>query len=272
MTSKRAAEVKKRLRDGQLIYSAWLTFGSPAVAEVIAGCGFDVLLIDLEHTSIGLETLEAVIAAVGRWDPVTIVRVPSHDPALIKRVLDIGVDGIMAPMVMNAEEARRVVAAVKYPPQGRRGYGPRRTSDYFRNAGYFETANDLTFVMLQIEHVDAARAAAEIAAVGGIDVLCLGPADLAVSCGLLHDPGNPIVQGAVERVFAAAAANGLPVCVGRYERADDQPALVGRGARFVIASDDLVVLRQGLSMHLAEARGRLEGVGGAAVESGQKAN
>ncbi len=270
MTSRRADAVKKRLRDGQLIYSAWLTFGSPAVAEVIAGCGFDVLLIDLEHTSISLDTLEAVIAAVARWDPVTIVRVPGHDPTMIKRVLDVGVDGIMAPMVMNAEEARNVVAAVKYPPQGRRGYGPRRASDYFRDLAYFDAANDRTFVMLQIEHVDATREAAEIAAVEGIDVLCLGPADLAVSLGLLHDQINPIVQDALDLVFAAAAANGLPVCVGRYETAEDQPALVSRGARFVIASDDLVVLRQGLSRHLAEARSQLEGGRGAAG-SGHKA-
>ena len=85
---------------------------------MIAGYGFDVLLVDMEHTSIGLETLEAVIAAVGRWDPVTIVRVPGHDPSFIKRCLDIGIDGIMVPQVMDAEQARRLVAAVKYPPQG----------------------------------------------------------------------------------------------------------------------------------------------------------
>ncbi len=263
MTSKRAAEIKRRLRDGEIVYSAWLTFSSPAVAEVIAGYGFDVLMVDMEHTSISLETLEAVIASVGRWDPVTMVRVPGHDPALIKRVLDIGVDGIMVPMVMNAEEARRVVAAAKYAPQGVRGYGPRRTSNFFRDGSYFETANERTLVMVQIEHFDAARNAAEIAAVEGIDVLCLGPADLAVSCGQLHDPSHPSVQGAIDLVFAAAAANGLPVCMGRYERAEDQPALVARGARFVIASDDLVVLRQGLSGHLAEARRLLEGGPGA---------
>ena len=259
MTSKRAPEVKQRLRNGDIVYSAWLTFSSPAVAEVIAGYGFDVLLIDMEHTSISLETLEAVIASVGRWDPVTIVRVPGHDPALIKRVLDIGIDGIMVPMVMNADEARRLVAAVKYPPAGKRGYGPRRTSDFFRETDYFDTANDRTFVMLQIEHFEAARVAGEIAAVKGVDVLCLGPADLAVSCGHLHDPSHPSVQKAVDQVFDAAAANGLPVCMGRYEAAEDQVALIARGARFVIASDDLVVLRQGLSGHLAEARRLLEG-------------
>lgn len=263
MTSMRAAEIKRRLRNGEIVYSAWLTFNSPAVAEVIAGYGFDVLMIDMEHTSTSLETLEAVIASVGRWDPVTIVRVPGHDPALIKRVLDIGIDGIMAPMVMNADEARRLVAAVKYAPQGKRGYGPRRASDFFRDTTYFDTANERTLVMLQIEHFEAARNAVEIAAVEGIDVLCLGPADLAVSCGHLNDPSHPSVQGAIDQVFAAAAARGLPVCMGRYERAEDQPALVARGARFVIVSDDLVVLRQGLSGHLAEARRLLEGEAGA---------
>lgn len=259
MTSKRAAEVKRRLRAGEIVYSAWLTFGSPAVAEVIAGTGFEVLLIDMEHTSIGLETLEAVIASVGRWDPVTIVRVPDHDPSFIKRVLDIGVDGIMAPQVMDANQARALIAAVKYPPLGRRGFGPRRTSDYFRNAAYFDQANDNTFVMLQIEHIDAVEHAEAIAVLPGLDVLCLGPADLAVSCGKFHDMAHSIVTGAIDRVFAAAANHGLPICMGRYESAADQVDLVRRGARFVIASDDLVVLRHGLAGHLAEAKRRLEG-------------
>lgn len=258
MTSKRALEIKDRLRRGEVVYSAWLTFGSPQVAEVIAGSGFDVLMIDMEHTSIGLETLEAAVAWAGRWDPVTIVRIPSHDPYLIKSILDIGVDGIMVPQVMNADEARDLVAAAKYPPVGKRGYGPRRASNYFREENYFDSANDRTFVMLQIEHVDASRVANEIAAVPGIDVLCLGPADMAVSCGHLNDPSHPSVQEAYERVFAAAAANGLPVCMGRYEAAEDQPALVARGARFVIASDDLFVLRHGLVNHLAEARRLIE--------------
>ena len=259
MTSKRAAEVKRRIRAGEIVYSAWLTFGSPAVAEVIAGTGFEVLLIDMEHTSIGLETLEAVIASVGRWDPVTIVRVPGHDPTFIKRCLDIGIDGIMAPQLMDEAEAAALIAAVKYPPVGRRGFGPRRTSDYFRNGAYFDEANDNTFVMLQIEHIDAVAHAEAIAALPGLDVLCLGPADLAVSCGKLKDTAHPVLTGAIDRVFAAAARNNLPVCMGRYETAADQIELVRRGARFVIASDDLVVLRHGLAGHLAEAKRLLEG-------------
>jgi 4-hydroxy-2-oxoheptanedioate aldolase len=260
MTSRRSPEIKDRLRRGHIVYSAWLTFGSPAIAELIAGYGFEVLLVDMEHTSIGLDTIESVLAAVGRWDPVVIVRVPGHDPALIKRLLDIGVDGIMAPQVMNAEAARALIAAVKYPPVGRRGYGPRRTSNYFRDRGYFDRANDNTFVMLQIEHIDAVSQADAIAALPGLDVLCLGPADLAVSLGLLHEQGNSQVIEAMDRVFAAAAEHNLPVCMGRYERASDQPELVRKGARFVIASDDLVVMRNGLSRHLEEAQHALGGL------------
>jgi 4-hydroxy-2-oxoheptanedioate aldolase len=259
MTSARAPEIKDRLRRGDIVYSAWLTFGSPAIAELIAGFGFEVLLVDMEHTSIGLETIESVLAAVGRSDPVVIVRVPGHDPALIKRLLDIGVDGIMAPQVFNIEAARTLIASVKYPPIGRRGYGPRRTSDYFRDPDYFDRANDRTFVMLQIEHIDAVVQAEAIAALPGLDVLCLGPADLAVSLGLLHEQGNPRVTEAMDRVFTAAAKHNLPVCMGRYERASDQPELVRKGARFVIASDDLVVLRGGFSRHLDEAQRALGG-------------
>ena len=263
MPSKRAAEVKRRLQAGEVVLSAWLTFDSPAVAEVIAGTGFDILLIDFEHTSLSLETLERALASVARWDPVTIVRVPGHDAALIKRVLDIGADGIIAPMVMDADQARGIVAAVKYPPFGRRGYGPRRASDYFRNRSYFSEANDRTFVIVQIEHPDAALRAAEIAAVAGIDVICQGPADMAVNLGHFGEPDHPMVEAAIEAVFAAARHAGLPVCMGRYEPAADQLGLVARGARFVIASDDLVVLRNGLTMHLDAARQALATLPGA---------
>lgn len=257
MTSRRALEIKRRLREGDIVYSAWLTFDSPAIAELIAGTGFDILLIDFEHTCMSLETLERVLAAVGRWDPVTIVRVPSHDPTFIKRVLDIGADGIIAPMVMDAEQARALVAAVKYAPLGRRGYGPRRASDFFRNRSYFAEANERTFVIVQIEHPLAAAQAAAIAAIPGLDALCQGPADMAVAAGQFGRADAPTVAAAIEAIFAAARAQGLPVCMGRYENAADQAAFVARGARLVIASDDLVVLRTGLEAHLAAARAAL---------------
>ena len=258
MTSKRAVEIKERLRGGSIVYSAWLTFGSSAVAEVIAGYGFDVLLVDMEHTSIGLGNAgggDRRGRALGSGDNRPGSRSRSELHQALSRHRHRWDHGAA---VMDAEQARRLVAATKYPPFGMRGYGPRRTSDFFRDREYFATANDRTFVMLQIEHHEAAERAEEIAASPGLTSR-LGPADLAVSCGHLDDPSHPSVTGAIDKVLAAAAARNLPVCMGRYEKAEDQPALVARGARFVIASDDLVVLRKGLKSHLAEARRLLEG-------------
>ena len=170
MPSKRALEAKEKLRRGEIVYSAWLTFNDVGVAEVLAGSGFDIVLIDTAHISITLENLHHCLAAMKAWDPVTIVRVPGHDPAGIKRVLDIGADGVIGPMTMDAEQCARLVASRRYAPAWRRGFGPRRASDHFRDiAGYVATADAATFVIPQIEHVEAAEQALSIASVPGID-------------------------------------------------------------------------------------------------------
>jgi len=253
--SERTLELKARLRRGEIVYSAWLTFNDPGIAEVLAGSGFDVILIDLEHTSISLESLQACLGAMKRWDPVTIVRVPDHSPGRIKRILDIGADGIIGPMTMDAEHCRALVAATKYAPVGRRGYGPRRATDYFRNTEtYVAQANDATFVMPQIEHVDAADRALEIASVPGVDALCLGPYDMSGTAGLLGQVEHPRIVAAMDKVFAAARAKGLAVCMGYYMPPERLGYWVEKGARFVIAADDLANLRNAVSRDLAEAR------------------
>ena len=255
MPSSRALEVKAKLRRGELVYSAWLTFNDVGVAEVLAGTGFDVILIDTEHTSITLENLHHCLAAMARWDPVTIVRVPGHEPATIKRILDIGADGVIGPMTMDAEQAARLVASCKYAPAGRRGYGPRRATDYFRNtAAYVADADAATFVIPQIEHVDAAARAPSIAAVPGIDALCLGPMDMSATAGLLGQLEHPRMLAAMDQVFDAARAKGLAVCMGFYLPPEQQSRWVAKGARFVIAADDLTNLRVGVARDLAEAK------------------
>jgi 2-keto-3-deoxy-L-rhamnonate aldolase RhmA len=255
MPSARALEIKRRMREGEIVYSGWLTFPDVGVAEVLAGAGFDIVLIDNEHTSMTLESLEACHAAMKRFDPVTIVRVPSLERAYIKRLLDIGVDGVIVPMVMDAEMAKDAVAACKYPPLGRRGFGPRRASDYFRNMdAYVRDANEASFVIVQIEHIEAAARAEAIAAVPGLDVICMGPMDLSLSAGLLGQLDHPTVKGALDRIFRAAAANGLPVCLGMSVPPEDQPGWVAKGARLVIAADDITELRNGVDRALAATR------------------
>ncbi len=248
-------KLKERLAGGGIVYSAWVTFNDPGVAEVVAGCGYDAVLVDLEHTSVSLESLQNHIAATQKWGPAVIVRVPDHTPGLIKRVLDIGADGIIAPMVMNAEQARAVVSSCRYAPGGTRGFGPRRASDYFRDTRqYVAEADAAVFVMPQIEHVAAADIAPAIAAVPGIDALCLGPMDLSATAGQLGKLDHPVVADAMDKVFDAAKAAGLAVCMGFALPPSEQARWVSKGARFVIAGDDLQVLRNGLTESLRETR------------------
>ena len=258
--SERALDVKAKLRRGEIVYSAWITFNDPGVAEVVGGAGFDIILIDLEHTSVSLENLQMHLAALKRWDPVTIVRVPDHSASRIKRVLDIGADGIIAPMTMDAEQTRALVAATKYAPVGRRGYGPRRATDYFRNTdAYVATANVATFVIPQIEHVDAADRALEIASVLGVDALCLGPYDMSATAGVIGNIEHPRMVAAMDKVFAAAKAKGLAVCMGFAMPPAQLPAWTAKGARLVIAADDLQALRNGVTRDLVEAKRLHEG-------------
>jgi 2-keto-3-deoxy-L-rhamnonate aldolase RhmA len=255
MASRHALEVKARLKRGEIVYSAWLTFNDVGVAEVLAGSGFDIILIDTEHTSITLENLHHCLAAMKAWDPVTIVRVPGHDPAMIKRVLDIGADGVIGPMTMDAEQTRALVASCKYAPGGKRGYGPRRTSDYFRDIQrYVSEANDATFVIPQIEHVDAAARARDIASVPGIDALCLGPYDMSATAGVLGNIEHPLMVAAMDKVFDAARERGLAVCMGFYMPPEKLVPWTRKGARLVIAADDLANLRLGVARDLADAK------------------
>ena len=251
----RVRRLKARLRQGKIVYSAWVTFNDVGVAEVVAGAGYDAVFVDMEHTSITLDGFHHQLAAMRRWDTVVLVRVPDHSPGFIKRVLDIGADGIIAPMTMDAEQATRLVAACRYAPEGTRGYGPRRASDYFRSTDdYVEQANQSIFVMPQIEHWQAAQRAAEIAAVPGIDALCLGPADLSATLGQLRNLEHPSVLQAMDQVFDAARVNDMAVCMGYATAPTEQPRWVAKGARFVIAGDDLQALRGRVTQSLDETR------------------
>ena len=146
---------------------------------------------------------------------VPIVRVPWNDQVHVKQALDLGADGVLAPMVRSAAEARALVAAAKYPPDGIRGFGPRRASDYGRDIdAYVASANAETIVIPQIEDVGAAEAIEEILAVPGVDALCIGPNDLSGSAGVLRQHDHPAVRGAIDKILSAASARGVAVCTG----------------------------------------------------------
>lgn len=230
--------VRDKLLAGDTSVGCFLGLGSPSVAELMAHAGFDWLMIEMEHNAVDLADVQHMMMAISSTDTVPLVRLPSADSTFIQRTLDAGAQGIMAPMIRTAEEGERVVAATRYPPHGKRGFGGLRAGGYtFRNTEYFATANDNILVVLIIETQEALENIEAIAAVPGVDVLMIGTFDLYLSLGL--DPfRQPLPEGerAIERILAAARKFGRAVG-GAYGSAADLRKREEQGFRMLAFTD-----------------------------------
>jgi len=221
----------------------WACAGSALVTEILAGSGIDWLLIDMEHSPNGLESTLAQLQAVAAYPATPVVRVPIGDVVTIKQVLDLGAQNILVPMVSSAAEAEEAVAAVRYPPRGRRGVGSAlaRSARWNRVEDYLQDADRHTSLFVQIETAEAVDAASEIAAVDGVDGVFVGPSDLAASMGLLGQQTHPDVVAAVRRTVDAVRAAGKPVGVNAFDPAVAR-AYVEAGASFVLVGADVSIL------------------------------
>jgi 4-hydroxy-2-oxoheptanedioate aldolase len=205
--------VKQKLKAGTPAIGTWLNLGDPIAAEALAAVGFDWLIIDTEHGPIDLSTLANMFAAIGRYPVAPMARLPEITEGAIKRVLDAGGWGFVAPNVRSREEAELIVAAAKYPPQGVRSLGWGRHALSFRTdpQTYFEKVNDEILVIAQIEHVDAIRKIDDILSVRGIDACYVGPNDLCASCGLRPslEPPYREFEEMMQTLLAAARRHGV---------------------------------------------------------------
>ncbi|MDD7944413.1 HpcH/HpaI aldolase/citrate lyase family protein [Microbacterium sp. NE2HP2] len=224
----------------------WVCSGSPLVAEICAGAGLDWLLIDMEHSPNGIESVLAQLQAAAATPVTTMVRVPTADPVVIKQVLDLGAQNLLVPMVSSVAEAEAVVRAVHYPPRGIRGVGSAlaRSARWNRVDDYLAEAEQHVSLVVQIETAAGVDAAAGIAAVDGIDGVFVGPSDLAASMGLLGQQSHPDVVAAVRRVFADARSAGTPAGANAFD-----PALARgyaeAGADFLLVGADVALLARG---------------------------
>jgi 4-hydroxy-2-oxoheptanedioate aldolase len=192
------------------VYSAWLGLGSPLGVEIAADAGWHAVMIDQQHGAGGHAELGACLTAAKAAGVSAMVRVEELDFGLIGRALDAGAQGIMAPMIGTAGEAARLVQAVKYPPLGSRSLGPYRAK-FLIEGDYFSAANAWTVACAQIETVEGLENVEAICATGGLDMICLGPNDLAISLSRGQDRNirSPEVLDAIGKVRAAAAARGI---------------------------------------------------------------
>jgi 2-keto-3-deoxy-L-rhamnonate aldolase RhmA len=258
---RRALAFKKRLRDGGVVVGAWLAFTDPAVSEVVGRVGFDFVIIDTEHGGAwDLQPLQAALMALNGTDTVPLVRVPWNDPVRIKQVLDLGAEGIMAPMVSTVAECRDLVSACRYSPAGRRGSGPRRASNYYRDlAEYQAVANDAIFVMPQIENIATIDILDEYFAVPGIDAVAIGPNDMSGTAGVFPNRKHPRIEAAVDKICQTAAARGLPVFLGINTLPSEQRHWVGKGVRLLTVASDTELVAAGARDALKAARQALAG-------------
>ncbi|WOF23928.1 aldolase/citrate lyase family protein [Microbacterium betulae] len=224
----------------------WVCSASPLVAEIVAGSGTDWVLIDQEHSPNGLESTLAQLQAIAAYPATPVVRVPVGDVVAIKQVLDLGAQNLLVPMVSSAAQAEELVRAVRYPPRGVRGVGSAlaRSARWNRVDDYLLDADRHVSLFVQIENAAGVAAAAEIAAVDGVDGVFVGPSDLAASLGVLGQQTHPDVTAAVLRAFEAVRAAGKPVGVNAFDP-DVARSYLDAGASFVLVGADVALLARG---------------------------
>jgi len=234
---------KRDLLAGKKLIGCWSSLASFITTEVLGVAGFDWLLIDGEHSPNDMSTYIPQLMALKDSVSALVVRPSWNNPVEIKRLLDAGFYNFLIPFVESVDEARKAVAATRYPPHGMRGVSvSQRSNRYGTVPDYFKGVNDQMCVMVQIEGNAGVAATRDIAAIDGIDGIFVGPSDLAAGMGHLGNPNHPDVQAAIAAVFANAKAAGKATGILAPVEADARKYMA-MGATFVAVGSDLGVFR-----------------------------
>lgn len=245
LTDRPINRFKQAILAGRQQIGCWCTLASPYSAEVMAGAGFDWLVFDTEHSPSDLEQVLGLLQAASAYPVSAVVRPPANDAVVIKRYLDIGAQTLLIPYVQTADEARAAVAAVRYPPEGIRGYSAlTRASRFGRLPDYAPRASEDICLLVQVETEASLDQIEAIAAIEGIDGIFIGPGDLAASMGHVGDLGNPRVKAAVEGAIARIKRTGKPPGVLTGDLAFAQRCM-DAGAVFTAIGSDMALLARG---------------------------
>lgn len=204
--------LKEKLAAGQTVIGCFIPPPSPEWVEIIALAGFDFALLDAEHGPISPETAYPMILAAEANGIPALARIGQKDKQVILKFLDLGISGVMFPQINSAAEAEEAIAATKYFPRGTRGLAGSRTFEYGLKRPAAELVpliNDRTMTLVQFEHIDTLKELDAILEVPDMDVLFVGPNDLAQSMGFAGQPGHPEVTAIGDQVIARAKARGI---------------------------------------------------------------
>ncbi len=258
-------KLKARMAAGELVLGTHVGLADPCITELLGDVGFDLIWIDTEHSALDKSGLLLHLVAARAAGAAAFVRIPWNDPVLAKPVLEMGIDGIIVPMIRTEEEARRAVAACLYPPEGIRGFGPRRAARYGLIGGqeYIQSAASGFWRIMQIEHYHAVDNLEAILSVPGVDAIVVGPNDLSGSVGLLGQTGHPRVMELLDRIVQTALRRRVPVGTSIAEDPTAIQQWIDRGVQWLVTGSDLSYIVKG-------ARALHEGLRAMAAKRGGK--
>jgi len=236
--------LKKAIREGRILCGMSVSTPVPSFLEIVGRSGFDFVYIDIEHSTISLESLPSMVMASELSGMATLVRVPENDATWVRKVLEVGADGVIVPHVNTREEAEMAVRSARFPPEGIRGFGALVRSSGFNlpqmsMSEYTRRSNEGVTVVAQIEEREAVENIEEITGVEGVDAVLLGPSDLSLSLGVPGQFRSRELVGSVDRVLDVAKGKGVPVmCTVSYVAhpvsVENVRVLVERGLRLLL--------------------------------------
>jgi 2-dehydro-3-deoxyglucarate aldolase len=207
--NKKRLILKKRLRQREPVLAAWTSLAHPSIIEIFSRIGVDFVGIDIEHSTISQEQSQRIIAAAQAGGSLCLPRVATHNMEMIKRLFDSGADGVIVPMVSNAQEVKEIIAWCKYPPLGKRGFGIARGQGYgFDFDEYTKNWNKVSSLVVQIESIEAVKNINEILAFEEIDGVMVGPYDISGSLGIPGQIEHARVKAAAQVVIKACKKHG----------------------------------------------------------------
>lgn len=238
--------LKNALQSNKPVIGSWISTASPIVAELMASTGFDFLAVDAEHSAVDLPQTQMLFQAIkaGNAQCAPLVRLPENNYSVVKRYMDAGAAGVIAPLVNTPEQAEEIISAVYYPPYGRRGVGFCRANNYGTRLDEAVAEDHLaSFVCVQIEHIEGLENIDKILDVGGIDAVLVGPYDLSASMGITGQFEHPDMVKAKEHIVQACSRK--EVAAGIHVVQPDVIEVKKRlaeGYRFIAYSLDITML------------------------------
>lgn len=247
-------KLKAALKAGQAQLGAFVTSPCPEVVEALGVAGYDFVILDTEHTASGIETVVDMMRAAEVYGMTPIVRVPDDSPKTISRYQDIGAYGVQVPMVHTAEQARSIVGAMKFPPEGTRGMSGGRGTRWGRIADYLHVSNRESMAAVMCESLQGLDNIREIARVPGLDAVFIGAYDLSQALGVPGQTTHPLVEEAVNTILRTCQEEGvIPGIVA--PDADLARRRIEQGFLYVTILDDIAFFTDAAEERLKRVKG-----------------